>query len=170
MVPPRDETPTKKAIADVANEGKNVATPNQVNVIFAQRLKDEKKDKEFTSIPFIEAITLMLNYAEFLENIMSNKKKLEEFEVVNLTEECSTVVLKKLPLKLKDPSCFNIPCTMDNSHFEKALTITHQCDIVEDILVKVGKFIFLIDFVILNIEKDDTVPIILADHFLPQEG
>ena len=52
---------------------------------------------------------------------MSNKNKLEEFEVVNITEECSALVLKKLPPKLKDLGCFTIPCTMGNSHFDKAL-------------------------------------------------
>ncbi|RDX77062.1 hypothetical protein CR513_42875, partial [Mucuna pruriens] len=54
---------------------------------------------------------------------MSNKKKLEELEVVNLTEECFAVVLKKLPPKLKDPSYFTILCTMGNSHFDKALLL-----------------------------------------------
>ncbi|RDX87153.1 hypothetical protein CR513_31417, partial [Mucuna pruriens] len=52
---------------------------------------------------------------------MSNKKKLKEFEVVNLIEECSIIVLKKLPPKLKDSGCFIISCTMGNSHFYKAL-------------------------------------------------
>ncbi|RDY00413.1 hypothetical protein CR513_16414, partial [Mucuna pruriens] len=57
--------PTKEAIVDGVGEGKKVATPEQLNVPFHQRLKDEKKDKEFTSS----------NYTKILKNIMSNKKK-----------------------------------------------------------------------------------------------
>ncbi|RDY00414.1 hypothetical protein CR513_16415, partial [Mucuna pruriens] len=36
-------------------------------------------------------------------------------------EECFVVVLKKFPPKLKDSSCFTISCSMNNSHFDKAL-------------------------------------------------
>ena len=42
----------------------------------------------------------------------------------------------------------------------------HPWSIIENIIVKVGKFIFPIDFVILDMEEDDTVPIILGKPFL----
>ncbi|RDY03785.1 hypothetical protein CR513_12591, partial [Mucuna pruriens] len=103
-----------------------------MSLMKVRRLKDEKKDKEFTrfleifrklhiNISFIETITQMSIYAKILKNIMSNKKKLEKFKVAKLTEKCSIVVLKKLPPKHKYPSCFTIPYTMSNSHFDKAL-------------------------------------------------
>jgi len=38
-----------------------------------------------------------------------------------LSEECSAIVLKKLPPNLKDLGSFTIPCTIEDSHFEKAL-------------------------------------------------
>ena len=38
--------------------------------------------------------------------------------------------------------------------------------ILEDMLVKVEKFIFLIDFVVIEIEEDKEVPIILGRPFL----
>ncbi|RDX86602.1 hypothetical protein CR513_32055, partial [Mucuna pruriens] len=160
VVPPRDETPTKESIIDVSNKGKKAVTPNQLS---------------------LKCLMMPL----FL-NIIPDIKKLEEFKVVNLTEECTAVVLKKLSLKLKDPGCFIIPCTMCNSHFDKAScdlgasitlmpyfifkkldrTNNHPHDIVEDIMVKVGKFIFPVDFVILYMEEDDIVPIILGRPFL----
>ena len=37
---------------------------------------------------------------------------------------------------------------------------------IENVLVKVDKFIFLADFIILDMEEDDTVPIILGRPFL----
>ena len=38
----------------------------------------------------------------------------------------------------------------------------HPRGVIENVLVKVDKFIFPIDFVILDMEKDDKVPIILC--------
>ena len=38
--------------------------------------------------------------------------------------------------------------------------------ILEDVLVKVGKFIFPVDFVIMQMEEDTQVPLLLGRHFL----
>ena len=38
--------------------------------------------------------------------------------------------------------------------------------ILEDVLVKVGKFIFPVDFVIMQMEEDTQVPLFLGRHFL----
>ena len=35
-------------------------------------------------------------------------------------------------------------------------------DILEDVLVKVGKFIFLVDFVVIDIEEDKQIPLLLG--------
>ena len=37
---------------------------------------------------------------------------------------------------------------------------------IEDVLVKVDKFIFLIDFIVLDMEEDKEMPIILGRPFL----
>ena len=37
---------------------------------------------------------------------------------------------------------------------------------LEDVLIKVGKFIFLVDFVVMNIEEDKQVPLLLGKPFL----
>ena len=42
----------------------------------------------------------------------------------------------------------------------------HLWGVIENVLVKVDKFIFLENFVILNMEEDDKVPIILCRPFL----
>ncbi|XP_061347114.1 uncharacterized protein LOC133292692 [Gastrolobium bilobum] len=42
--------------------------------------------------------------------------------------------------------------------------------IIEDILVKLGKFIIPVDFVILDIEEDATIPIIFGRPFLATSG
>jgi len=51
-----------------------------------------------------------------------------ENETVNLMEECSAIIQKKLPPKLKDPGSFVIPCEMGKSYVHKAL-----CDLGDSI-------------------------------------
>jgi hypothetical protein len=205
------EALTEESTSKDHNKAKEKDEKVKVSVPFPQRLSNEKHDKQFAkfleifrklhiNIPFAEAIAQMPKYAKFLKEIISNKKKLEGFETVKLNEECSAIVLKKLPPKLKDPGSFNIPCTIGNSHFDKALcdlgasinlmplsvfrklglqeptptnislqladrSIAYPHGIVEDVLVKVEKFIFPADFVVLDIEEDENVPIILGRPF-----
>ena len=45
-------------------------------------------------------------------------------------------------------------------------SVTQPRGIVEDILVKIGNFIFPIDFVVLDIKEDKNVPIILGPPLL----
>ncbi|XP_020270991.1 uncharacterized protein LOC109846180 [Asparagus officinalis] len=71
--------------------------------------------------PFPKAISQMPYYAKFLKEILSNKRKLEEYEIVALTEECSAIIQNKLPPKLKDPGSFSIPCVIGNVSINRAL-------------------------------------------------
>ena len=45
-------------------------------------------------------------------------------------------------------------------------TLAQLEDILEDVLIKVGKFIFLVDFVVIDIEEDKQVPLLLGRPFL----
>jgi len=45
-------------------------------------------------------------------------------------------------------------------------SIAYPKGIIEDVLVKIDKFIFPIDFVVMEMEKDEEVPIILGRPFL----
>ena len=63
----------------------------------------------------------MLNYAKFMNEVMAKKRKLEDYETVKLTEECSTILQRKLPQKVKDLGSFTILCTIGDSTFDKAL-------------------------------------------------
>ena len=44
--------------------------------------------------------------------------------------------------------------------------ITYPKRILKDVLVKVDKFIFLVDFIVLDMEKDREVPLVLGRLFL----
>ncbi|XP_073317649.1 uncharacterized protein [Primulina huaijiensis] len=143
----------------------------------------------------------MPNYANFIKDVMSEKRKLQEYATVKLTEECRAILQKKLPQKLKDIENFTIPCFIGGSQCNKALcdlrasinlisfsiyrdlklgevkpttitlqlsdrSLTYPRGIVEDVLVKVDKFIFPADFVILDMEEDQDAPLIFGRPFL----
>ncbi|XP_057985471.1 uncharacterized protein LOC131170459, partial [Hevea brasiliensis] len=63
----------------------------------------------------------MPSYAKFLKEILSKKRKLEDYGIVALTEECSAILQNKLPPKLKDPGSFSIPCLIGDKKIDKAL-------------------------------------------------
>nr|GEX64864.1 hypothetical protein [Tanacetum cinerariifolium] len=129
---------------------------------------------------------------------LNNKDKLIELTKTPLNENCSALVLKKLPEKLGDPGR---PC--DFSEFNNCLaladlgssinlmplsiwkklrlptlndtkivleladrTISKPTVVVENVFVKVGKFYFPTDFVVLNFVADPRVPLILGRPFL----
>ena len=132
----------------------------------------------------------MPNYANFLKEILSKKKKIVEEGVVKLTATCSVVIQRSLPTKMKDLSSFTIPCSIGKYEFKKALcdvganinlmplsvvqrlslveltpttiilkmanrSMAQPEGVLEDVLVKVGKFIFPMDFVVMKMEEDN---------------
>ncbi|KAK4733634.1 hypothetical protein R3W88_007895 [Solanum pinnatisectum] len=98
------------------------------------------------------ALTQLPSYAKFLKDILSSKRKLEEVSVVKLIEKYSVILQNKLPRKLGDLGSFTIPCTLGG--------------VIEDVLVKVDKFIFFVDFIVLEMEENTEVPLILGRLFL----
>nr|GFD00695.1 reverse transcriptase domain-containing protein [Tanacetum cinerariifolium] len=61
------------------------------------------------NITLAEALVLMPKYQKMLKALLSNKEKLQELANTPLNENCSAVILKKLPEKLGDPGKFLIP-------------------------------------------------------------
>ncbi|GKD64728.1 reverse transcriptase domain-containing protein, partial [Tanacetum coccineum] len=109
-------------------------------------------------ISFADALLLMPRFAPMIKSLLMNKEKF----------------LKKLPEKLRDPDKFLIPCNfpgMDVCHALADLeladrSITYPKGLTEDVFVKVGKFHFPIDFVVVDFEVDPRVPLILGRSFL----
>ena len=201
------EQPQEKQSAGNTTEAKD-----NPPIPYPQRLKKHKLDKKFTkftevfkklhiNIPFADALEQMPSYVKFMKDILSQKRRLADFETVNLSEECSAILQRKLPQNLKDPGSFTIPCTIGNSIFERALcdlgasinlmplsifkrlglgearpttvilqladrSLKHPRGVIEDVLVKVDKFIFPVDFIVLDMEEDKEIPIILGRPFL----
>ncbi|XP_021832270.1 uncharacterized protein LOC110772166 [Prunus avium] len=99
---------------------------------YPERLKPKVKDQQLIdfmktlakvqiNLSLIDAIKNIPSYAKFLKDVCTKKKKLVDFEKVILTEQCSAVLLHKLPPKKQDPGSFTISCTIGNSNFKRAL-------------------------------------------------
>ncbi|GKD95797.1 reverse transcriptase domain-containing protein, partial [Tanacetum coccineum] len=76
---------------------------NQMEKIF-QIFQDLRFD-----ISFADALLLMPRFAPMIKSLLMNKEKLLELAKIPLNENCSEMLLKKLPKKLGDPGKFLIP-------------------------------------------------------------
>ncbi|GJV95437.1 reverse transcriptase domain-containing protein [Tanacetum coccineum] len=206
--PPLVKEPTKEP-SIVANKAKpNLPYPSRLN---KQKIreKDDILSSKFMEIfrnlhfeiSFADALIHMPKFASMFKKMLNNKDKLIELTKTPLNENCSAVVLKKLPEKLGDPGRFLIPC--DFSEFDSYLaladlgasinlmplsiwkklqlpgltetkmvleladrTISKPTGVAENVFVKVGKFYFPADFVVLDFIADPRVPLILGRPFL----
>nr|GEZ89936.1 reverse transcriptase domain-containing protein [Tanacetum cinerariifolium] len=123
-------------------------------------------------ISFTDALLLMPKFASTIKSLLTNKDKLFELAKILLNENCSAILLKNLPEKLGDPGKFLIPCDLPGMDVCHALadlvdrSITRPKGVAEDVFVKVGKFHFLTDSVVVDFEADPRVPLILGRSFL----
>ncbi|GJY59001.1 reverse transcriptase domain-containing protein [Tanacetum coccineum] len=186
------------------------------NIPYPSRLNDQKLREKATNqmeklfqifqdfhfdISFADALLLMPKFVFTIKSLLANKDKLFELAKIPLNENCSAMLLKKLPKKLGDPDKFLIPCDfpgMDVCHALAELgasinlmplsiwkklslpeltptrmtleladrSITRPKGVAEDVFVKVGKFHFPTDFVVVDFEEDPRVPLILGRSFL----
>ena len=84
-------------------ENQAITDESSSPVLYTQRLKKNKLNKQFTkimevfkklhiNIPLAEALEHMPSYVKFMKYLLSRKKGLSDFETVNLTEECSSIL------------------------------------------------------------------------------
>nr|GFA19541.1 reverse transcriptase domain-containing protein [Tanacetum cinerariifolium] len=152
-------------------------------------------------LSFADALLHMPKFSLMFKSLLNNKEKLFNLATTSVNENCSAVILKKLPEKLGDPGKFLIPC--DFPEFDECLSLedlgtsinlmplfiwkklslpeltstqmileladrstTRPDGIAEDIFVKVRKFHFPTDFVVIDYVVDPRVPLILGIPFL----
>ncbi|KAL4371321.1 hypothetical protein AHAS_Ahas06G0154100 [Arachis hypogaea] len=56
-----------------------------------------------------------------MKGLLSEKNDLKGDEIAVLTKECSALIQSKFPRKMRDSGSFEIPCTIGNITFDKAL-------------------------------------------------
>nr|GEU31617.1 reverse transcriptase domain-containing protein [Tanacetum cinerariifolium] len=152
-------------------------------------------------LSFADALLHMLKFALMFKSLLNNKEKLFDLATTLVNENCSALILKKLPEKLGDPGKFLIPC--DFPEFDECLALadlgasinlmplfiwkkislpeltstqmileladrstTRRGGIAEVVFVKVGKFHFPTDFIVVDYVVDPRVPLIIGRPFL----
>nr|GEV35065.1 reverse transcriptase domain-containing protein [Tanacetum cinerariifolium] len=128
--------------------------------------EDERVEETFTDQDLTE-----YTIKKILKALLSIKEKLLELANTPLNENCSAVILKKLPEKLGDPGKFLISCGFSELKCKALADLANRAickpaGIAKDVFVPVGKFTFPTDFVIVDYESDPRVPLILGRHFL----
>ncbi|KAA3466660.1 hypothetical protein EPI10_001734 [Gossypium australe] len=125
-----------------------------------------------------------MKFLEVLKQLHINIPLVEALEQMPNNVKVHNNALKHT--KLKDPKSFTILCSIGNQyHKSNALSVFKKLGIgktrartladrsyghsegkIEDVSVRVDKFIFPVDFIILECEADKEVPIILGRPFL----
>ncbi|GJW24801.1 reverse transcriptase domain-containing protein [Tanacetum coccineum] len=90
-------------------ERRNVEKRQEKDKVQLQKFWKMFKQLHF-NISLADAMILMPKYTKMLKDLCANKEKLEELANTPLSENCSAVILKKLPEKLGDSCRFTIPC------------------------------------------------------------
>ncbi|CAH9071147.1 unnamed protein product [Cuscuta europaea] len=204
------DAPTEKSMEPTRPNTK--VTIVKPSLLFPSRVRnddDSRKCNKFldllkqrhVNLPLMDALAELPKYAKFFKDLLTKNRQLQALSVVDLNAECSAVVLRSIPEKLKDPGSFTIPCSIDNFNFINALadlgasinlmpssivenlglgemkptrmclqladrSVKYPKGIVEDVLVKVDKFIFPVHFVVMDMEEDREKPLILGRPFL----
>ncbi|GJY95451.1 reverse transcriptase domain-containing protein, partial [Tanacetum coccineum] len=168
VVQVQSQVPNSKPVVDPVSA---LMSNPKLSIPYPLRRNDEKRHetandqvekfyKIFQNMSFeislADALILMPKFASTLKALIGNKEKISEMARSPLNEHCSAVILNKLPKKLRDPDKFLIPYR----------SITKPIGIAEDVYLKVGKFKFPADFVVINFDADPRVPLILGRSFL----
>ncbi|GJT80068.1 reverse transcriptase domain-containing protein, partial [Tanacetum coccineum] len=175
----QEQTKDKEPIEEpsfVANKAKpNLPYPSRLakekirekDDILASKFMEIFRNLHF-ELSFADALIHMPKFAPMFKKMLNNKDKLIELTKTPLNENCSAVVLKKLPKKLGDPvEKLGLPANDTKMVLELAdRTISKPTGVAENVFVKVGKFYFPADFVVLDFIADPRVPLILGRPFL----
>ncbi|XP_070043245.1 uncharacterized protein [Nicotiana tomentosiformis] len=167
---------TKKKKKEKSRMAEHDESKHMSALPFPQKPRREKLDKQFerflnvlkqvhVNLPFTKVLSQMLAYAKFLKEILTKKRKIEETLVVKITEHCSAILQNKLPQKKLEMEIGEIRSAPISLQLADQTTLIHE-GIVEDVLVRVDKFVFPMDFIVVNMEENKEAPLILGRPFL----
>ncbi|CAN6566317.1 unnamed protein product [Malus baccata var. baccata] len=127
VAPPLPQAPMAPKPSNPSTLGK--MSPSLVNSNRFLQFKNEKEEKDVletfrkvqVNIPLLDAIKQIPKYAKCLKKLCTTKKRFREKEVVQVSENVSAMIQRKLPPKCKDPGSFTIPCVIGNTRFKSAM-------------------------------------------------
>ncbi|GJS53525.1 reverse transcriptase domain-containing protein [Tanacetum coccineum] len=120
-------------------------------------------------ISFADALLHMPKFVSTFKSLLSNKEKLFELASTPLNENCSEVLLKKLPKKLGDPGKFLIPC--DFPELDECLALADLSASINLMPLSVWKKLSLPELTptrmtLFDYDVDPRVPLILGSFIL----
>nr|GFC22188.1 reverse transcriptase domain-containing protein [Tanacetum cinerariifolium] len=169
---PNGETKAVTTRSGLAYDGASIPTESLLEKVDEQNTveildKDQSNSSGSTAqvqplVVFVDDLLLMPKVASTIKSLLAKRDKLFELAKLPLNKTCSAMLLKKLPKKLGDPKLTPTRMTLELAD----RSITRPKGVAEDVFVKVGKFHFLTDFVVVDFEADLRVPLILGRSFL----
>nr|GFB41845.1 hypothetical protein [Tanacetum cinerariifolium] len=75
-------------------------------------------------LSFADALLHMPKFSLMFKSLLNNKEKFFDLATTPVNENCTAIILKKLPKKLGDPGKFLIPC--DFPEFDECLALADQ--------------------------------------------
>ncbi|XP_071728432.1 uncharacterized protein [Rutidosis leptorrhynchoides] len=158
-------------------KNKNVNTQqlpksNPVHVPYPRRLK-EKPEKLGTfklEGKFLDSMSIVPNQNRYIRRLSSTKERMPDSNKIPLGEEC-TALLRGANINLMPYSLFKRLELGDLLSTKVTIqladhTIRYPKGIVENILVKVDRFLYPTDCVVMDIKEDLDIPIILGRPFM----
>ncbi|GJT51890.1 hypothetical protein Tco_0978047 [Tanacetum coccineum] len=128
-------------------------------------------------LSFADALLHMPKFASMFKSLLNNKEKLFDLAKTPVNENCSAVILKKLPEKLGDPGKFLIPCDFLYG-VDECLALADLGASINLIPLSIWKklslpkltptqmILFPTDFVVVDYVVDPRVPLVLGRPFL----
>ncbi|GJU89911.1 reverse transcriptase domain-containing protein [Tanacetum coccineum] len=116
------------------------------------------------NIPFIEALEQMPKYAKFMKDLLTQKGRGQGGINKALTNLGASISLMPYSMFLRLNHGELKPTRMCIELADKSTQIPRG--IAENVIVKIGRLVFLVDFVVLDMKEDHKIPIILGRPFL----
>nr|GEW85975.1 reverse transcriptase domain-containing protein [Tanacetum cinerariifolium] len=117
-----------------------------------------------SELSFADALIHMPKFTPMFKKLLNNKDKLIELTKTPLNKKWTSINLMPLSIwkKLRLPNLNDTKMVLELAD----RTISKPTGVAENVFVKVGKFYFLADFVVLDFITDPRVPLILGRPFL----
>nr|KYP40384.1 hypothetical protein KK1_038276 [Cajanus cajan] len=176
-----EEVAVKKSKSQLAREVKMKSKVSSTkDVPYPQAPSKKDKEKQFArfmellkklqiNIPFLEALEQMPTYAKFMKDLLTKKKKFIEQEIIELEARALLDLgasINLMPLSMLDRVGQVVVKSTRMTLQLVDRSIKYPYGVIENMLVKVDKFTFPADFVILDMEEDSSIPIILGRPFM----
>ncbi|TQD74247.1 hypothetical protein C1H46_040222 [Malus baccata] len=129
---PNSSSPPNPSQTTKVSPNSTFSSSIPLNVPFPGRFRQSKKEeaekdiletfrKVQVNMPLLDAIKQVPRYAKFLKELCTTRRRMSNKEVVQVSENVSAVLQRKLPPKCKDPGSFTIPCVIGNTKFEQCM-------------------------------------------------